>query len=179
VKLWKVIYHAVCIAIMLRMSCTQREAKSPCGQEARRLDHGRRAGIPDRGAAACFGQSSPIGARHQAPESDARRALAGRPGSTETAVNAGILQDHLLRDGRSAAVTEDDTGSTYGTGPAEAPLAQANQAPPEIDYPTESVMTTHLTSACTQCKAPLTRSSCGIAQARSVRQAVQASRAYP
>ena len=30
-----------------------------------------------------------------------------------------------------AAVTDRDTGSRYGAGPAEAPLAQANQAPPE------------------------------------------------
>jgi hypothetical protein len=71
------------------------------------------------------------------------------------------------------------TGPRHGAGPAEAPLAQANQAPPEIDYRTESVMTTQTTSACSQCKGPLSRSSCGIARPRYVRQAVQASRAYP
>lgn len=86
----------------------------------------------------------------------------------------------IIRSGTAVpSVTDSETGSRYGAGPAEAPLAQANQAPPEIDYRTESVMSTHITSACSQCKGPLSHSSCGIAQAGCVRQAVQASRAYP
>jgi hypothetical protein len=72
-----------------------------------------------------------------------------------------------------------NTSSRHGAGPAEAPLAQANQTPPRVDYGTESVMTTQITSACSQCKRPLSRASCGIAQAGCVRQAMRRSEAYP
>jgi hypothetical protein len=44
--------------------------------------------------------------------------------------------DRIIRSGMAVpSVTNGGTGPRYGTGPAEAPLAQANQAPPENRLP--------------------------------------------
>jgi hypothetical protein len=126
------VQFALHIAIMPMMPCTRKRGQFPLeGQEAGRLDHDRQAGVPDRGATVCLSRPGPLGTRHQGPQSDAHRPAAQRPGPTATAVNAEVLQDHLPRAAVSARDRDGDTGSRHGTGPAEAPLAQANQAPPE------------------------------------------------
>jgi len=77
----------------------------------------------------------------------------------------------LLRGRRS--------GSGNSTGPAVAPLAQANQTPPETDYGTESVMTTHTTLARARCKGGLHPPSCEIAPAMGTRPGIPGCEAYP
>jgi hypothetical protein len=69
--------------------------------------------------------------------------------------------------------------SDMALGQRRAPPAQANQSPPEIDYGTESVVTSHTTSARAQCKGLVSRSSCGIAAAGRAASVIRASEAVP
>jgi len=67
----------------------------------------------------------------------------------------------------------------YGAGPAEATASPGEPISTRIDYRTESVMTSHITPARTQCKSPVSRSSCGIAPTDGALSAIRASEVGP
>jgi len=67
----------------------------------------------------------------------------------------------------------------YGAGPAEATASPGEPISTRIDYGTESVVTSHITPARSQCKSPISRSSCGIAQTDGAVSAIRASEVGP
>jgi hypothetical protein len=67
----------------------------------------------------------------------------------------------------------------YGAGPAEATASPGKPISTRIDYGTESVVTSHITPARSQCKSPISRSSCGIAQTDGAVSAIRASEVGP
>jgi hypothetical protein len=69
--------------------------------------------------------------------------------------------------------------SRYGAGPAEATASPGEPISTRIDYGTESVVTSHITPARSQCKSPISRSSCGIAQTDGAVSAIRASEVGP
>jgi hypothetical protein len=67
----------------------------------------------------------------------------------------------------------------YGAGPAEATASPGKPISTRIDYGTESVVTSHITPARSQCKSPISRSSCGIAPTDGAVSAIRASEVGP
>jgi len=166
------------------------ERPIPLRAGGREADHDRLAGVPECGAAAYLFRPGPLGARYQGPAagrrppSDVHGNSAARPGPSsspgEVASHRDQAQSHsqqCLPRGTTRppprSKPREQSRRGHGTGPAEAPLAQANQAPPETDHGTQPNtershgMTTKTTSARAQGKGSLGRSSCGIAQAGS------------
>jgi hypothetical protein len=72
-----------------------------------------------------------------------------------------------------------DPAPDMALGQRRAPLAQAKPISTRIDYGTESVVTSHTTSARAQCKSLVGRSSCGIVAAGRATSAIRASEAVP
>jgi hypothetical protein len=168
------VQSAVHIAIMARLGVYSKRGQFPLRAAAGRRDHDRLAGAPDSGAAAYLLRSGPFASVLQGPSANARRVAAARPGS---AISGGkSLRPGTMRHLRRACFEP-----RHRTGPAEAPLAQANQAPPETDYGTQPNtersygMSTNTTSARAQCKGSSGGSSCGIAHALGVTRSVRGS----
>lgn len=67
----------------------------------------------------------------------------------------------------------------HGTGPAEATASPVKPISTRIDYGTESVVTSHITSARSQCKSPLSRPSCRIVPTDGALSAIRASEVGP
>jgi hypothetical protein len=81
----KAIYRAVCSEYCDHADDAVYSKERPiplAGQEARRLEHDRQAGVPDPGATACFCQAEPHGGRSLDLESDAHRVATAPSGSS-------------------------------------------------------------------------------------------------
>jgi hypothetical protein len=90
----------------------------------------------------------------------------------------------LLRIGPPSALAistpdKPNIGPRYGAGPAGATASPGKPISTRIDYRTESVVTSHITSARAQCKSPVSRSSCGIAPTDGAISAIRASEVGP
>jgi hypothetical protein len=70
-------------------------------------------------------------------------------------------------------------GPIHGSGPAEGAASPGKPISTRIDYGTESVVTSHTTSARAQCKSPVGRSSCGIVAGGRATSVIRASEGVP
>jgi hypothetical protein len=70
-------------------------------------------------------------------------------------------------------------GPRHGAGPAEGAASPGEPISTRIDYGTESVVTSHTTSARAQCKGLVGRSSCGIVAGGRATSVIRASEAVP
>ena len=167
------------IAIMSARVVYSRRGQSPCWAGGQEAGHDRQAGVPDHGNPACLFRVSPntvaapwpkpLADPHRGPSVAEHRASTARAGSSGTDEGCRKFND---RCGTA-------TSPRHGAGPAGAPLAQANQSPPGIDYGTESVVISHTTSARAQCKGPVGRSSCEIAAGGRAVSPIRSSEAIP
>ena len=201
-KLW--VQFAVHIAIKSPHAVYSKRGQFPCGQEAGRLtmigwrgyrnaEPPRTSSGPARSAPATKDRQQAEG-RHPMRMGTPRRARAppvptGKPLDTGTRQSltrsSACPGGRPARHPRTAEQAREQSRRGHGTGPAEAPLAQANQAPPETDHGTQPNtersygMTTKTTSARAQCKGSLGGSSCGIAQAGGAMPLLRGSGAEP
>jgi len=70
-------------------------------------------------------------------------------------------------------------GPRHGAGPADGAASPGEPISTRIDYGTESVVTSHTTSARAHCKSPVGRSSCGIVAGGRATSVIRASEAVP
>ncbi len=105
--------------------------------------------------------------------------------ATQRRARAPPSPDERRLDTRPCQVNSRSNPARHGTGPAEAPPAQANHAPPESDYGTQPTtersygMTSQTTSASAQCKGSFGRSSWGIVQAGCAMPSLRGTEAEP
>jgi len=90
-----------------------------------------------------------------------------------------IAPPRRSRSPPGAAGNRTASAPRYGAGPAEATASPGKPISTRIDYGTESVVTSHITRARSQCKSPISRSSCGIAPTDGAISAIRASEVGP
>jgi len=108
-----------------------------------------------------------------------RRSLAAENRTSPAIENTQPVRIAPQRRSRSPPGQRKLNDPRYGAGPAEATASPGKPISTRIDYGTESVVTSHITRARSQCKSPISRSSCGIAPTDGAISAIRASEVGP
>jgi hypothetical protein len=150
------------------------EANSPQGAGGREAEHGLQAGVPDRGTPSCLCRlrprpaaatwREPLAAGRRGPSLAVHYAAPARPGSPRSRRN--------IISGRQCQSQKWRWASGGAASPGK-PIST------RIDYGTESVVISHITSARAQCKSHAGRSSCGIVPTDGAMSAIRASQVGP
>jgi hypothetical protein len=159
------------IAILPRHAFYSKRGQSPSWAGGREAEHDRQSGVPDGGTAACLNQIGRDSAVARGRKSRAghrrERSADARRDAAPPAISSGT------------AGSQTATSPRYGAGPAEATASPGKPISTRIDYGTESVVTSHITSARAQCKSLVSRPSCGIAPTDGALSAMRASEVGP